>query len=154
LTLKRASRLIVLDFSAQIQQSLPMRPPMTLSESAELMRKNYPKEILWSLEKKSEVSGTGNYPNGYWIIGFFDPRMLKVGEPIIFTRLADQSNPMGKHGWFRSSIVQSFEVLPDGSGWEVKTQNSVYEIRRLNSVMDVFYNEAEKSGFDIYQDEE
>jgi hypothetical protein len=113
------------------------------------MRQNYPKEILWSLEKKSEVSGPGNYPNGYWLIGFFDPEMLKVDFPIIFTRLANQSNPMGKHGWFRSSVVQSFEVLPDGSGWEVKTRNSVYEVKRLTSVMDVIQNVANESGVDL-----
>jgi len=130
-----------------------MRQPLTLQQSAELMRKNYPSDIFWSLEKKSEIN-PGNIPNNYWLIGFFDPRMLKVGEPIIFTRLANQSNPMGKHGWFRSSIVQSFEVLPDGSGWEVKTQNSVYEIRRLTSVMDVIRNKASELGTDLYNDGE
>jgi len=122
---------------------------MNFQQSIDLMRQNYPKEILWSLEKKSEVSGPGNYPNGYWLIGFFDPEMLKVDFPIIFTRLANQSNPMGKHGWFRSSVVQSFEVLPDGSGWEVKTRNSVYEVKRLTSVMDVIQNVANESGVDL-----
>ena len=125
---------------------------MNFQQSIDLMRQNYPKEILWSLEKKSEVSGPGNYPNGYWLIGFFDPEMLRVDFPIVFTRLANQSNPLGKHGWFRSSVVQSFEVLPDGSGWEVKTQNSVYEIRRLTSVMDVIRNGAKEMGVDLYRE--
>jgi hypothetical protein len=125
---------------------------MNFQQSIDLMRQNYPKEILWSLEKKSEVSGPGNYPNGYWLIGFFDPEMLKTGSPIVMTRLANQSNPMGKHGWFRSSVVQSYEVLPDGSGWEVKTRNSVYEIRRLTSVMDVIRNGAKEMGVDLYRE--
>jgi hypothetical protein len=127
---------------------------MTLSESAELMRQNYPKEILWSLEKKSEVSGPGNYPNGYWLIGFFNPEMLRLGEPVFMTRLTNQNYPTGRHGWFRTSVVQSYEVLPDGSGWEVKTKNSVYEIKRLTSVMDAIQNKANEVGVDLYSDEE
>jgi len=125
-----------------------MRSPTTLSESVELMRKNYQSDILWSLEKKSEIN-PGNIPNNYWLIGFFDPQMLKVDFPIIFTRLANQKNPEGMHGWFRSSEVESFGVLSDGAGWEVKTKNSVYEIRRLTSVMDVIQNKANEAGVDL-----
>jgi hypothetical protein len=130
-----------------------MRPHMTLPESAELMRQNYPKETLWSLEKKSEIN-PGNIPNNYWLIGLFKPDMLKVGEPISMSRLSNKFNPEGMHGWFTSSPIQSFTPLTDGSGFKVETENSIYEIKRLTSVMDVFYNEVEKSGFDIYRDEE
>lgn len=124
---------------------------LSMQDSLKIVRENYPKDILWGLRKISEKN-TGNHPVDYWLIGFFDANSLKVGASINMGRLSNQDNPQGKHGWFRSSPVESFRVLSDGSGWEVETKNSTYHIRRLTSVMDVISDCAKEMGVDLNQE--
>jgi hypothetical protein len=126
---------------------------LTLQDSAKLMKEKYPKETLWSIEKIGGQDSLANYPVGYWVIGFFNPDILKAGDPIRVGRLSNANDPMGKkNGLFVSSAVESFKVLPEGGGWEVVTKNSVYEIKRLTSIFDSLYDEAQQIGFDIFGD--
>lgn len=110
--------------------------------SIKWMLEKYPNEVLWLLTKQESLKENSSRPVGCWIIGTLAPMHPKVGEPLIMARYSNQDNPEGKWGMFTSTKVESVQNSIDG--YVVKTQNSVYHLRQLNSVMDVIWNKAKE----------
>lgn len=111
------------------------------------MLAEHPNEILWLLTKQESLKENSSRPVGCWLIGTLAPMQPKEGQPLIMSRFANQDNPEGKWGIFRSTKVESVQNSVDG--YIVKTQNSIYHLKQLNSVMDVIRNKAEELGKNI-----
>ena len=106
------------------------------------MLEQHPNQILWLLTKQESLKESASRPVGCWLIGTLAPMNPKVGEPLRIVRYANQDNPEGKWGMFTSTKVESVQNSLDG--YVVKTQNSVYHLKQLNSVMDVIWNKAKE----------
>lgn len=98
--------------------------------SIEWMLEKHPNQILWLLTKQESLKENSSRPVGCWLIGSLAPMQPKEGQSLIMTRYANQDNPEGKWGMFTSTKVESLKNSVDG--YVVKTQNSIYTLKKLN----------------------
>jgi len=103
---------------------------MTLEQSIQSARENYPNALLWLVTKKSSFKENFTIPIDYWLIGEMGPDGPKVGEPLIMSRYANSRNPEGMAGWFKSTPIIDME--PIEGGYIIKTANSTYEVKQIN----------------------
>lgn len=106
------------------------------------MLEKHPNKVLWLLTKQESLKENSSRPVGCWLIGSLAPMHPKIGEPLIMARYSNQDNPEGRWGMFTSTKVESVQNTLDG--YVVKTKNSIYHLKQLNSVMDVIWNKAKE----------
>lgn len=89
-------------------------------------------EVVYRLTK---IDGENNedYPIGYWTIGY--GLFLEKDSPCFMSRIANSNYEGTRFGYFRTSKVISIERGADFD--MICTQNSMYKLEQLNSVMSV-----------------
>lgn len=100
---------------------------MTPQESISLIKVEYPHIKVFHLITKIHGADQTTIPENYWLIGILG--VLKEGEPIQMTRLANTLNPGGRWGIFTSSPIISIDTHPDHV--MVKTVNSTYRVEEI-----------------------
>jgi hypothetical protein len=112
----------------------------------------YPTDQLWLITKTATLrpdGDVGSTPIGYWVIGTLAETPTK-GKNLFIWRVANIHHPEGRYGYFRTTEVVDVEDVAD---WlKISTKNSVYTLKKLNSVMDTIYDKAVSLGVDPYED--